>query len=189
MRWVIAGVPIEGQRELLARFRDGDAEERAVGARGAARALRGALPRRAGALSGAGPQPRLREQFQALALGARGRTNRAVAGLSTNSSTLAASRRAPPGAGRSLVHRDHRRRARSRRRNGRCAPRRRRGASDGTGSARTDARRPPRVSGPARCPIPSRHAPHQDRRHHRPRLARARDAACAWSRPAWTSRG
>ena len=35
----------------------------------------------------------------------------------------------------------------------------------------------------------SYHAPHQDRRHHRPRLQRSRDAPRGWSRPGWTSPG
>ena len=44
VRWEIAGAPIERQRELLARFRVATPDGASVGARGAARALRGALP-------------------------------------------------------------------------------------------------------------------------------------------------
>ena len=104
MRWVIAGAPIERQRELLARFRAASPERARVGARGAARALRRALPRRQGPIA-------LRQDPRAAPAAGRGRCpaakNRAVAGLSTNSSTSPPSPRTSK-APALLVHGEHR---------------------------------------------------------------------------------
>ncbi len=132
---------------------------------------------------------------------ARGRspaeTNRAVAGLSTNSSTSPPSPR-PPGAVPARA-RPAPCPARSPRRSGRCAPDRRRGGVVVRDRARTDATRSAPVRHCARRrprrPTRARHgatsprraapatdtlrldAPHQDRRHHRAGLARAGHAS------------
>ena len=52
VRWEIAGVPIEKQKELLQRFRFASQDERTLDPRRAARAPRGVVPGRGGAMSG-----------------------------------------------------------------------------------------------------------------------------------------
>ena len=133
VRWVIAGradrAPARAARAPARRLRRGAR----VGARGAARALRRALPRRRRRRSACAAARR------AAPVADRGRspaeTNRAVAGLSTNSSTLAAlAAHLEPAA--LLVDREHVP-ARSRRRSARRARARRHGAAVGMGRART----------------------------------------------------
>ena len=111
--------------------------------------------------------------------------NRAVAGLSTNSSTLAALR-ADPQPPAVLVDRDHRRRPRSRRRSGRCARARRRGAPDGRDRARLDAT-PPRRMARSADTFPGCAARRSSRPSAPPPASPRR--SCGWSRPAWTWRG
>ena len=120
--WMIAGAPIERQNELLERFRAATAHERAWVREALRRALRGELPRRAGAV---GPSRR-------------------------------PARRRPP------------------------RPTRQWGLS---GDARPRGTRFADVTHRG-CPADRYRAcdaPHEDRRHDWPRLARAGDPVCGWS--------
>ena len=183
VRWTIAGVPTEGQRELLGRLRLASPAERAVGARDAARALRGALPRRSGALQRSGRLARAAPGARPARC--RRRRKRAVAGLSTNSqrlAALAAHLEAPA----LLEHRDDRAALEAAAEVGDARARRRRAASAGRVRARPDARRPA-AAGRAldtvrRCAAPRSSPPSAP-----PRASPRR--SCAWSRRGWTSRG